>query len=148
MKQGIIAIVFMMLMGLICIAVYINSEVQYKKSIDDFKECEATVTQVFKDYNRHNVFNLKNVYVKYIVNGTEYNQQLFTNKAVSVGGVITNFKVGDKTTIYYNPQNPKEIITKESNKTGLFIAIYGLVTVIFGTTILIIALRNYKKKKA
>lgn len=145
--EGIIAIILIMLMGLTCIAAYIRSEMQYKKFIVDFKECEAVVTKVYKDYNRYNIYGLENVYIKYIVDDTEYNQKLSTNKGISFGGIITNFKVGDKTTIYYNPQNPKEIVTKESNKTGLFIAIYGLVTLIFGAAILIVVLRNYIKRK-
>lgn len=35
------------------------------------EECEAIVSKVSVDSNRYNVFNLKDVYVKYIVDGVE-----------------------------------------------------------------------------
>jgi heme/copper-type cytochrome/quinol oxidase subunit 2 len=147
MKKGIIAIIFIMLMGLFFIAFYVISEIQYTNLMKIYKECEAIVTNVSVDYNRYNVGDLKTVHIKYTVDGTEYSQELSTNTGLSFGKVATNFDIGDITTIYYNPQNPSQIATQESNKTGMFIAIFGIVAFVFGTILLIIVIRKYRQMK-
>lgn len=69
MRNGIIATVFIMLLGIILVTSFVISQIQYLNNIKNMEECEATVSKVSVDSNRYNVFNLKDVYVKYIVDG-------------------------------------------------------------------------------
>lgn len=147
MKQGIIAITFMMLLGLILMSSYVVSEFQYLNNVTNMKECEATVTSIKTDINRYNISNLKTVYVKYTINNVEYNQELSTNTGISFGKIVTPMKIGNKIIIYYNPQNPTQISSKITQNTGLFIAIFGLVTFIFGLVLLIIIIKSRKQEK-
>lgn len=146
MKKGIIAIVFMMLLGLVLITSFIISEVQYFNNVRKMKECEAIVTSVTTDINKNNVDNLKTVYVKYTIDSVEYNQELSTNTGISFGKLLTNLQVGDKTVIYYNPENPTHIASKITQNTGLIIAIIGLVSFVFGLVLLIVVWIGYTKR--
>lgn len=147
MKRGIAVIVFIMLMGLGFITSYVVSLVQYAALVEDYETCEAVVVKTGYDFHPYNAAGLKDVYITYTVNDTEYRGELSTNTGMSFGKVITNFEPGDRITICYNPENPAEIATPESNKTGLFVAIFGFVVFAFGTTLLIIAIKNYRKCK-
>ena len=76
------------------------------------------------------------VYVKYTVDGKEYNERL---KGAEYGG---NFRIitgeGKEVTIYYNPNNPREIRDKDSNiigkamiGIGAFLAILAIGDIIY-----------------
>lgn len=145
MRNGIIATVFIMLLGIILVTSFVISQIQYLNNIKNMEECEATVSKVSVDSNRYNVFNLKDVYVKYIVDGVEYEQNLSTNTGISFGKQLTNIKVGEKIGIYYNPKNPMNISSKATQKTGIFVAVFGFLTFIFGLTILIIIIKRNKQ---
>jgi len=146
-KRGIAVIVFIMLMGLGFIVSYVVTRAQYAALIADYEMCEAVVTETAPDFHPYNAAGLEDVYVVYTVDGTEYRRELSTNTGLSFGKVITNFEPGDRVTIYYNPENPAEIATPESNKTGLFAAGFGLVAFVFGATLFIIVIRNNRKGK-
>lgn len=145
MRNGIIATVFIMLLGIILVTSFVISQIQYLNNIKNMEECEATVSKVSVDSNRYNVFNLKDVYVKYIVDGVEYEQNLSTNTGISFGKQLTNIKVGEKIGIYYNPKKPMNISSKATQKTGIFVAVFGFLTFIFGLTILIIIIKRNKQ---
>lgn len=59
MRNGIIATVFIMLLGIILVTSFVISQIQYLNNIKNMEECEATVSKVSVDSNRYNVFNLK-----------------------------------------------------------------------------------------
>lgn len=146
-RDGVIAIVFVMLLGFAIIGSFVASQVEYAEGKKDMKQCKATVTSVTKILDRHNVFGLKNVMIKYTVDGVEYQRDLSSNTGISFKGNITNLKEGDKVEINYNPDDPMIISSETTQTTGLFLAFFGVFTVAFGVFVLVLAFRKKKKSK-
>ncbi len=75
------------------------------------------------------------VYVKYTVDGTVYEEEL---------GILSGYKVGDKVTIYYNPENPRQISEKVTILVPIIFIIGGVVSLVAGV---ISAVGTYNKNK-
>lgn len=79
------------------------------------------------------------VFVKYTVDGKEYNEEY---------GVFYNYKVGDKVTISYNPSNPSEITQPNSIILPIVLLVAGIVSLIGGIVSFVKAIGKHKALKA
>ena len=93
----------------------------------NYIETESTITKVileqeaYTDTDGNFVEATYNVNLKYTVNGKEYHAQL---------GGVSNYKVGEKMTIYYNPDNPNQITQTKSLLLPIIIIIAGIISFI------------------
>lgn len=78
------------------------------------------------------------IYVKYTVDGKEYDTEL---------GEMSKRKVGDKITIVYNPNNPSEISQPSSIILNICLLVGGIVSLVGGIISSINAVKRYKKMK-
>jgi hypothetical protein len=78
------------------------------------------------------------IYVKYTVDGKEYDTEL---------GEMSKRKVGDKITIVYNPDNPSEISQPSSIILNICLLVGGIVSLVGGIISSINAVKRYKKMK-
>ena len=79
-----------------------------------------------------------NIYVKYTVDGKEYDTEL---------GEMSKRKVGDKITIVYNPNNPSEISQPSSIILNICLLVGGIASLAGGIISSINAVKRYKKMK-
>lgn len=79
-----------------------------------------------------------NVFVKYTVDGTEYEEEY---------GISTGYKKGDKVTIYYNPKNPKQITGSKNVILPIIILSVGIAFLIGGIVSIIRSLKRHKEMK-
>lgn len=73
------------------------------------------------------------IYVKYIVDGKEYDEEF---------GIFSNYKEGDKITISYNPKKPNVIAQKHVVIWPVALLVVGLISITIGTVNII---KTYKK---
>ena len=110
----------------------------------NYIKTEAVVSRVelvepeHEDADGNTVEATYNVYVKYTVDGTSYDELL---------GEMSSFKKGDKITIYYNPSDPKKITQTKSKILPIVIAVAGLASLIGGIVSGSNAIKKYKKMK-
>ena len=79
------------------------------------------------------------IFVKYTVNGKEYETEL---------GEMLEQKVGEKITIVYNPDNPNEISTPSSPILNIVLLFGGMASLVGGIISAINAVKRHKKMKA
>ena len=75
---------------------------------------------------------------KYTVDGKEYNNKY---------DGISKYNVGDKMTIYYNPNNPEEITGSKSIIIPIVMIIAGIASTVGGTISAVNAVKKHKKMK-
>ena len=111
----------------------------------NYPKVEAVVskTELYEeattDAEGNHVDAVYDVYVKYTVDGVEYEEGI---------GLFSDFKVGDKKTFVYNPDNPKEI---SSPPNLLFTIVFfglGVGLLVGGIISAVRAVKKYKKMKA
>lgn len=78
------------------------------------------------------------IYVKYTVDGKEYETEL---------GEMFKQNVGDKITIVYNPDNPNEISQPSSILLNICLLVVGSVSLVGGIISSVNAVKRYKKMK-
>ena len=111
----------------------------------DFIKTEATVSKTelyeesYTDTEGNYVDATYKVYVKYIADGKEYEEEL---------GILSNVKVGDKRTIVYNPKNPTEI----SDPVGIIlpsvVLVAGIASLVGGIISIVKVIKKHKEMKA
>lgn len=79
-----------------------------------------------------------NVYVKYNVDGKEYNEEL---------GEFSTYKENDRITIYYNPDDPSQITQTKSLILPIAFIIGGCVSLVGGIISAANAIKRYNKMK-
>jgi len=79
------------------------------------------------------------IYVKYNVDGKDYEEEL--------GELSGDYKEGDKMTIYYNPNNPSEITQTTSLVLPIVIIIGGIAVLAGGIISGVNAIKRQKKMK-
>lgn len=99
---------------------------------------EATITRINERYHGDGDSDY-DVYVSYFVDGNSYNEELNTYNS--------SMREGKKITIYYNPDNPKEIMSSDSSIIVIIFLIIGGVFVLIPLIWFIINLKNKKKRK-
>lgn len=106
-------------------------------------EAEVSKTELYEeattDAEGNSVDAVYTVYVKYTVDGVEYEEEY---------GQFSGFKVGDKKTIVYNPDNPKEISDPPSLLFSLLFLGLGIGFIVGGTISAVKAVKKYKAMKA
>lgn len=78
------------------------------------------------------------VYVKYTVDGKEYDEEL---------GELSGYKKDQKITIYYNPQDPSQITQTKSLILPVVIVIAGIASLVGGVLSGYNAIKRVKKMK-
>ena len=105
---------------------------------------EAVVSKVellqeeYIDTDGNRVEPTYNANVKYTVDGKEYDEKLEN---------VSKYNVGDKMTIYYNPNNPEEITGSKSIIIPIVMIIAGIASTVGGTISAINAVKKHKKMK-
>ncbi len=112
--------------------------------IKDFPETEAVVSNV-ELYEEESVDDEGNhydatftVYVKYTVDGVEYENEY---------GVFTGYKIGDKFNIRYNPDDPNDIAQPNGIVLPIVILALGIAAIAGGVATSVVAIKKNKKLK-
>lgn len=111
----------------------------------NWPKAEAVVSKVVlyeeetTDHEGNHIDATYTVYVKYTVDGTEYETEY---------GVFSGFKEGDKKTIVYNPKNPTEISDPASTLLAIAILVGGIASLAGGIFSAVKAVKKYKGLKA
>jgi len=125
-----------MIFGVIFLVININNQ--------DYVKTEATVSKVeleqeaYIDSVGDMVEATYKVSIKYTVDGTNYEEEL---------GGLSQYKIGDKMTIYYNPSNPNQITQTKSLIIPVVIIISGLAAFVGGIISGMNAIKRYKKMR-
>ena len=99
-------------------------------------EIAAVITNIEADNSEDNT--KYKVYVQYIVNAKVYTQTLsYWDASMSAGQEIN---------IYYNPNNPNELITNKSNYVLLLFPLLGIIAIVVGILKIIRAVK-YRRTK-
>lgn len=129
---GIILIVFGIVMFIIN-----NNNRNYIK-IEAIVSKTELVEDAHYDANDTYVEATYNVYVKYTVDGKEYNEEL---------GEFSNYKENDKITIYYNPDDPKQITQTKSIILPIVFIVGGCISLVGGIISAINAIKRVNRMK-
>lgn len=78
------------------------------------------------------------VYVKYTVDGVEYDEEY---------GVFSGYNVGDKVTISYNPNDPHDIAQPIGIVLPIVLSVIGIAGITGGIVSLVKAFKKHKKMK-
>lgn len=118
--------ILFVIVGLIFFAVSLFIVADGKRFSETAQETTALVTDVYKDRVRRNgkTRTEYDVYVQYKVNGNTYNEEL-------KGGSSTMYE-GMRITVYYNPQNPRDVRSSLNSDGMIFAALFALVFVAVG----------------
>lgn len=134
---------FLIPLGIILIVVSVFLFISDKHN-KDYIKIESTVSKVVLvkeasydvDGNREEA--MYNIFVKYTVDGKEYENEL---------GEMFEQKVGDKITIVYNPENPNEISQPSSLILNLVCLVGGIASLTFGIVSAVNVVKKYQKMK-
>ena len=96
------------------------------------------VEESYIDENDNTVEATYKVYVKYTVDGKEYEEEL---------GVLSGYKKDQKITIYYNPQDPSKITQTKSLILPIAFVIAGMMSLTGGIMSGLNAIKRVKKMK-
>ena len=125
---------------IVCGILFLHASIQNK----DYVRTESTVTKVevdqeaYRDADGHQVEATYKVNVKYAVGGREYEEEL---------GGVSKFSVGDKMSIYYNPDDPSMITQSKSPVVPAIITAAGVAALAAGILSAVKAVKRYKKMK-
>lgn len=143
-RDGIIAIMFCVLLAAAFIVPPIIAKIQYNNLVSGMKSVEATIVDIDLDINVRGP-DEQEIYITYKVNDVVYNRELSTDTKIAfVAGTGTDYSVGDRLDIFYNPQNPNEIATPLSVKAGNIYIVIGLAFLALVMVALILMLKKRK----
>lgn len=115
----------------------IFSVVQQKSFMEDAERVEALITDI-QYYRSSNGHRSEDVYVSYEIDGEEYETKL--------GEYSSSMHKGQTIDLYYDPDDPYEVMTGDVAKTvGIIFIIVG--GVVFSASMIIVFLRGRKKRK-
>ena len=126
---------------LMIVSIFVFRSVDHTR---DFKKVDAVVSRVdpyeaeYTDAQGDHHEATYTIYMKYTVDGKEYEEEY---------GVFSGIKVGDKHTILYNPLDPKEIAQSNSIILPIVLLAGGAASFIGGVISLIRAARKQKALK-
>ena len=130
MPLGIILIVF----GVIIFG--INKENQNYIKTNAIVSRMDLVRESYIDENHNEVEATYNVYVKYNVDGKEYEEEL---------GELSGYKENQEITIYYNPDDPVKITQTKSLVLPIVMILFGFVSFVGGIISGLNAIKRIKK---
>ena len=129
---GIILIVFGVVMFTI------NKENQNYIKTEAVVSRTELVQDAYIDENGDTVEATYKVYVRYTVDGREYDEEL---------GILSGYEKDQKITIYYNPQDPSQITQTKSLVLPIVIIVAGIASLVGGIMSGVNAIKRYKKMK-
>ena len=94
------------------------------------------VRESYIDENHNEVEATYNVYVKYSVDGKEYEEEL---------GELSGYKENQEITIYYNPDDPVKITQTKSLVLPIVMILFGFVSFVGGIISGLNAIKKIKK---
>ena len=94
------------------------------------------VRESYIDENHNEVEATYNVYVKYSVDGKEYEEEL---------GELSGYKENQEITIYYNPDDPVKITQTKSLVLPIVMILFGFVSFVGGIISGLNAIKRIKK---
>lgn len=127
---GIILIVF----GIFVFIVNINNKNYIQ--VDAIVSKAELVEEAHYDENDNYVEATYNIYVKYIVDNNEYEEEL---------GELSGYKENDNITIYYNPDDPTQITQTKSIIIPIILIALGCASLIGGIISAKNAIKRIKK---
>lgn len=115
------------------------------KNNKDYIETEATVSKV--ELYSEESFDVDGnvepaqytIYVKYMVDEKEYENEL---------GIMFEMKVGDKVTIVYNPKDPNQISQPSSLLLNIIILVSGVASLVGGIISAVNAVKRQRKLRS
>ena len=125
---------------IICGIIFTNATVKNK----DYIKTESTVTKVELEEEAHRDASGNPVEATYIltlqytVGGKTYESEL---------GGMSERKVGDKMTIYYNPDDPSQITQTKSLIIPLVMTVAGIAALVGGILSAVNTVKRYKRMK-
>ena len=139
-RESIIARFFMPL-GIILIVIGviifgINKENQNYIKTNAIVSRMDLVRESYIDENHNEVEATYNVYVKYSVDGKEYEEEL---------GELSGYKENQEITIYYNPDDPVKITQTKSLVLPIVMILFGFVSFVGGIISGLNAIKKIKK---
>ena len=96
------------------------------------------VQDAYTDVDGNHVEATYRVFVKYTVDGKEYDEEL---------GELPNVKIGDAIKIAYNPENPKEISQPIGMILPIVMLVAGIAVLIGGIVSIIRAMKKHQAMK-
>ena len=130
---------FLIPLGVILIALSIFIFVSDEKT-KNYIKTDAVVSKVelfeeaYYDGDEHHDATYT-VYVKYTVEDRTYNEEF---------GIFSNYKVGDKVTVAYNPSKPNEIVQPGTIIIPIVLLIGGIASLIGGIISVVFAVKKHK----
>ena len=106
------------------------------KTNEFIKSASTTTAKIYTERNTYEIDenkpNYYRSYAEYYVNGVRYYEPINTSKTRFYIGPFryTNTQNGNEIIIYYNPNNPSEIMEKSNNIFGYFFIGFGILIII------------------
>ena len=133
-KQGMAAILFGILLFGSVVVFFVIFKIQYDQLVSGMRSVEATIVDIDLDVHIKGP-NEQKIYIEYVVDGIVYKRKLETDTAISfAAGRGAHYSVGDRVSIFYDPQNPEIIASTRSVFVGciwLIFALCGLALMLF-----------------
>lgn len=144
-KKGIrLSLIGILLIGSTFIYNYV-AKIQYDNIVTNMEPLEATIIDIDERYRRRQL-DEQRIYISYEVDGVVYKRLLKTDTEISVApGVGANYYVGDKISIFYNPENPGVIAVPRSVSMGYFYMITCIIGLAFFLWLFVYLLKNKNK---
>lgn len=129
---GVILIIF----GVIIFVINMQNQnyLKIESTILDIKVLEEAYT----DADGNQVDETYSATIEYTVDGKKYQQTLDN---------VSKYNVGDKMTIYYNPQDPNQITQSKTLIIPIVMIVAGITAVIGGIVSSVNAVKRHKKMK-
>lgn len=135
---GIFGGVFL-LIGIVFILICLISTIAYNKFKESAEKCNAVITNIESYYDSNSETTEYDVYVRYEVDDVVYDKELNYYES----GMVE----GDIITIYYNVDDPNDIMADGDATLFLIFGIIGAIFAIIGVVCLIVVIRGKKIKK-
>lgn len=135
---SICGIVFL-LIGIVFLSISLFSTISYNKFKESAGTCNAVITTIESHYDSNSESTNHDVYVRYEVNGVIYDNELnYYESSMDEGDIVT---------LYYNKDNPNDIMIDGQTFFFLIFAIMGAIMTIVGTICLVIFIKGKRLRK-
>jgi len=132
--SGILVILFCILLFGAVIVFFIVSKIQYDRLVVGMEPLEATVVDVDRKVTYKGPRE-QEIRIAYEVDGVSYEREWKTDTPISFSpGRGTNYSIGDRIEILYDPESPGTIVAPRSMRVGIFyltVALIGMALVLF-----------------
>ena len=116
----------------------INSKNQNYLKVDAIVSSVELTQEAYDDTDGNRVEALYSASIKYTVDGKEYNETLDN---------VSKYDVGDKVTIYYNPDDPSQITQTKSMILPIVMIVGGIAALTGGIISIVNVVKRHNKMK-